>query len=163
LLAPAVTGEHRQEDVVKNIMVATDGSEAAGEALDTAIELARQMGAKLQVLSVRPPRVHGRAGSGPAITEIEELHGSDHIADAAVQRARAAGVEATRHVSHGPVADRIVEAATELEVDLLVVGSTGMGALRGALVGSVSHALVGRSPVPLMVVHRAKVPVAVES
>ena len=148
---------------MKNIMVATDGSDAAAEALDTAIELSRQMGATLQVLAVRPPRVHGRAGSGPPMTEVEELHGSEHIADAAVQRARAVGVDATRHVSHGPVADCIVQAATELDVDLLVVGSRGVGALHGALIGSVSHALVGRSPVPLMVVHRAEVPAVVES
>ncbi len=66
LAAPALNAGHREEDVVKNIMVATDGSESAAEAVDAAIELARQMGAKLQVLAVRPPRVHGRAGSGPA-------------------------------------------------------------------------------------------------
>jgi nucleotide-binding universal stress UspA family protein len=100
---------HPEEDVVKNIMVATDGSESAAEALDAAIELARQMGAKLHVLAVRPPRVSGHAGASPPMTEIEEIHGSQHIADAAVERARAV-VDATGHVSHGPVADCIVRA-----------------------------------------------------
>lgn len=147
---------------MKNIMVATDGSESAAAAVDAAIELARQMGAKLHVLAVRPQRVYGHAGAGPAITEIEEIHGSEHIADAAVERARAVGVDATGHVSHGPVADCIVQAATELDVDLLIVGSRGMGAVHGALVGSVSHALVSRSPAPLMIVRHAAVPAAVE-
>jgi nucleotide-binding universal stress UspA family protein len=148
---------------MKNIMVAVDGSDSAAEALDTAIELANQVGAKLQVLSVRPPLVHGRAGSGPAMTEVEELHGDEHIADAAVQRARAAGVDATPHVSHGPVAECIVQVATELGVELLVVGSRGMGTVHGTLVGSVSHALVSQSPVPLMVVRHTAVPAAVKS
>ena len=71
---------------MKKIMVATDGSESAAAAEDAAIELAQQMGAKLHVLAVRPPVVHGRAGSGPAMTEIEELHGSDHIAEEAARR-----------------------------------------------------------------------------
>ena len=93
---------------MKNILVATDGSESAAEAVDAAIELARQMDAKLQVLAVRPPHVPGHAGASPPMTEIEEIHGSEHVADAAVQRARAAGVDAAPHVDHGPVAERIV-------------------------------------------------------
>ena len=112
---------------MKDIMVATDGSESAAEALDAAIELARQMGAKLHVLAVRPQRVYGHAGAGPAITEIEEIHGSEHIADAAVEHARAAGVDAAPHVDNGPVADRIAQVATELDADLVIVGSRGSG------------------------------------
>ena len=157
---------------MKNIMVATDGSESAVAAVDAAIELAQQMGAKLHVLAVRPPVVHGRAGSGPAMTEIEELHGSDHIAEEAARRARASGVEAVPHASHGStaegivpatVAERIVQVAAELGADLIVVGSRGMGAIHGALVGSVSHALVSRSPVPVMIVRHTAVPAAVQS
>jgi nucleotide-binding universal stress UspA family protein len=148
---------------MKNILVATDGSESAADAVDAAIELAQQMGAKLQVLAVRPPLLHGRAGSGPAMTEIEELHGSEHIADAAVQRARAAGVESAPHVNHGPVAECIVQVATEVGAELLVVGSRGMGAVHGALVGSVSHALVSRSPIPVMIVRHRAVAAAVKS
>jgi nucleotide-binding universal stress UspA family protein len=148
---------------VKNIMVATDGSESAAAALDAAIELARQMRAKLHVLAVRPPRVLGHAGASPPMTEIEEIHGSQHIADAAVQQARAAGVDAAPHVDTGPVADRIAHVATELDADLVIVGSRGVGALHGALVGSVSHALVSRSPAPLMIVRHTAVPATVES
>lgn len=148
---------------MKNILVATDGSESAAEAVDAAIELAQQLDAKLEVLAVRPPLLHGRAGSGPAMTEIEEKHGSEHIADAAVQRARAAGVEATPYVNHGPVAECIVQVAKEVGAELLVVGSRGMGAVHGALVGSVSHALVSRSPIPVMIVRHTPVAAAIKS
>ena len=133
---------------MKNILIATDGSEPANQALQTAIELAKQTGAALHVISVRPPRLAGRAGAGEPILEVEELHGPEHIADAAAQVARAAGVEATPHAAHGDVVDCIASAATTVGADLLVVGSRGLGPISSAVLGSVSHALVRKSPVP---------------
>jgi nucleotide-binding universal stress UspA family protein len=142
---------------MKTILIATDGSEPAGQALDVAIDLARQTGATLQVLSVRPQRPAGRAGAGPAILEVEELDGPEHIAEAAALRAREVGVAATPHSGHGDVVNVISDAATSLHADLLVVGSRGHGALSGAVLGSVSHALVSRSPVPVTIVRQAAV------
>ena len=49
---------------MKTILIATDGSESAGQALEVAIDLARQTGAALEVLSVRPMRAAGRGGAG---------------------------------------------------------------------------------------------------
>ena len=100
---------------MKTILIATDGSEPAGQALDVAIDLARQTGATLQVLSVRPQRPAGRAGAGPAILEVEELDGPEHIAEAAALRAREAGVVATPHAGHGDVVNVISDAATSLK------------------------------------------------
>ena len=137
---------------MQNILIATDGSEAAAGALEVAIELARDTGSKLQVLSVRPPVPGGRAGAGPAILEVEERDGAQHISDAAALHARDAGIDATAHVAHGDVVDSIASAATTLGADLVVVGSRGHGSLSGAVLGSVSHALVSRSPVPLTIV-----------
>ena len=142
---------------MKTILIATDGSEPASQALDVAIDLARETGAALEVLSVRPQRVAGRGGAGPAILEIEELDGPEHIADAAAQQARDAGVDATPHAAHGDIVDCIATAATTLGAELLVVGSRGMGPLSGAVLGSVSHALVRRSPVPVTIVRHAAV------
>jgi nucleotide-binding universal stress UspA family protein len=148
---------------VKNILIATDGSEAASDALDVAVDLARQTGAALHVLSVRPQRAPGRGGVGPAILEVEELDGPEHIAEAAAARAREAGVPATAHPAHGDVVTCIADAATSLGADLLVVGSRGHGPLSGAVLGSVSHALVSRSPVPVTIVRHAVVHAASSS
>jgi nucleotide-binding universal stress UspA family protein len=142
---------------MKNIMIATDGSEPAAEALEVAIDLARETGATLHVLSVRPPRAVGRGGAGPALVEVEELHGPDHIAEAAAEHAREAGIVAVPHSAHGDVVTSIAEAATAFNAELLVVGSRGMGSLSGAVLGSVSHALVRRSPVPVTIVRHAAV------
>jgi nucleotide-binding universal stress UspA family protein len=148
---------------MENILIATDGSEPANQALEVAIELAKETGAALHVLSVRPARVAGRGGAGPPILEVEELHGAEHIADAAAQVARDAGVEATPHAAQGDVVDCVASAATQLGADLLVVGSRGLGSLSGAVLGSVSHALIRKSPVPVTVVRHAVVPAAAGS
>jgi nucleotide-binding universal stress UspA family protein len=142
---------------MKTILIATDGSESAAQALDVAIDLARETGAALQVLSVRPQRVAGRGGAGPAVLEVEEFEGAQHIAEAAALRAREAGIVTTPHVAHGDVVSSIVEAAITLGAEVLVVGSRGHGSLSGAVLGSVSHALVSRSPVPVTIVRQAAV------
>ena len=140
---------------MKTIMIATDGSEHAGDALDVAIDLAKGAGAKLEVLSVRPQRPAGRAGAGPAVLEVEEPDGAQHIAESGVTTAKAAGVDATAHTAHGDVVDCIVDASRVVDAQLLVVGTRGHGPISGALLGSVSHALIKRSQVPVTVVGHA--------
>jgi nucleotide-binding universal stress UspA family protein len=144
-----------EEDSVKTILIATDGSQPAQEALDVAIELARDTGATLQILSVRPQRTSGR-GAAPVL-EVEHFEGPQHIANAAAEHAREAGVDAVPHAAHGDVVTCIADAAVTLEADLLVVGSRGLGSLQGAMLGSVSHALVHRSSVPVTIVREAHV------
>jgi nucleotide-binding universal stress UspA family protein len=145
---------------MNNILIATDGSESADQALEVAIDLASEMGAKLQVLSVRPPLPVGHTGPSPAVLDVEEEHGSERIASAAADRAQAAGVDATPHVARGDVVDNIVSAVGDLGADLLIVGSRGHRAIAGVMLGSVSHALIRQSPVPVTIVRKAAVPAA---
>jgi nucleotide-binding universal stress UspA family protein len=138
---------------MKTIMFATDGSDQAAGALNVAIELAKDVGAKLEVLSVQPPLPVGRgAGGGPRVLEVEQKHGSEHIAEAAVAAAAAVGVNATAHTAHGDVVDCICAASETLNADLVVIGSRGHGPVTGALLGSVSHALIKRSQIPVTIV-----------
>ena len=136
---------------MKLIVHATDGSREAAAALEMAIDLARDAGAKLAVVAVHtiPP---GGKGLAPPVTEVEHQHGAEHVAEAATATARAAGLEAQSYVSAGDPAKEIARLANELKADLIVVGSRGFGAVHGALVGSVSRALITRSSVPVTVV-----------
>jgi nucleotide-binding universal stress UspA family protein len=137
---------------MKIIMLATDGSDSASEALDFAVELCQETGAELAVVAVKPRIAAGRGGIGPAVLEIEGQEGAEHIAQAACQAAAGSGVVATPHVTHGDPSEEIAAAAVALNADLIVVGSRGLGAIAGALMGSVSRGLVRTSKIPVTVV-----------
>jgi nucleotide-binding universal stress UspA family protein len=91
---------------MKRILLATDGSAPAVEALEFAIEDDEETG---------------------------------RIARAAAERARAAGIRAEPLTAYGQPAAEIARVAKERSADLIVAGSHGLGAIRGALLGS-SHA-----------------------
>ncbi len=140
--------------VMKLIVHGTDGSPEAAEALDMAIDLAKDSGAKLAVVAVHT-LPHGGKGLAPPITEVEHQHGAEHLAEAAAATANSAGVDTKPYVATGDPAKEITRLADELGADLIVVGSRGFGAVRGALVGSVSRGVMTRSKIPVTVVtHR---------
>jgi nucleotide-binding universal stress UspA family protein len=141
---------------METILLATDGSEAGTQALHLAIELASATHATLEILSVHPRRGGGRIGTGAPVLDIEEFDRTDQIARAAAERARAAGVDARSHAAHGDVVACVIDAVEEFRANLLVIGSRGLGAVSGAMLGSVSQALVRRSPVPVTIVRHAK-------
>ena len=64
---------------MKTILIATDGSAPAGQALDVAIDIARQTGATLEVLSVRPPVVAGRPEPAPRSSRSRSSRRRAHL------------------------------------------------------------------------------------
>ena len=67
-------------------------------------------------------------------------------------RMRKAGVDTTALLVHGATVETILKEASELEVDMIVVGSHGRGAMYQLLVGSVSEAVLHKSIFPVLVV-----------
>jgi nucleotide-binding universal stress UspA family protein len=61
-------------------------------------------------------------------------------------------VEAEEEILEGSAADRVVELARDRNAPLIVVGSRGLGAVAGALLGSVSSAIIHRADRPVLVV-----------
>jgi nucleotide-binding universal stress UspA family protein len=142
---------------MKHILVATDGSPSAEEAVEVGLELAKEQGADVTFVHVTAPdEVRGGRGGAHALTHREGVEESETPLTAAGKAADAAGVSyALEHFS-GETVETISAFADTKDVDLIVVGNRGRGAVTSALLGSVSHGLVQKASRPVLVVKTAK-------
>jgi nucleotide-binding universal stress UspA family protein len=139
---------------MKQILVATDGSENGRNALEEAIELAAAAGARLTIVYVRhaPPPVLGEPFYQRSLSA--ELRHANETMAIATGLAHTAGVEAEAEVLEGDPAKRILEVARLRDTDLIVVGSRGLGTVAGALLGSVSREVLHHADRPVLVATR---------
>jgi nucleotide-binding universal stress UspA family protein len=139
---------------MKQILVATDGSENARYAVDQALELARACHAKLVVAYVRhaPLPVLGEPVYQRSLSR--ELRQAQEATTVAADLAHQAGIEAEVELLEGNAGGRILELARIRDVDLVVVGSRGLGTVAGALLGSVSREVVHHADRPVLVATR---------
>ena len=133
------------------ILLATDGSPASEPASEQAIDLATQVRARLLVVSVLSTA--SRPSEAPADPAVADSRDSlTTKAQAIVQRAKAAGADATFLVWEGDPGEAIVAAADAENADLIVVGSHGRSGVSRFLIGSVSDYVVRHAHCPVMVV-----------
>lgn len=136
------------------MLVATDGSEEAELALQTAVTLAKSAASELHVIHVLPvdEGIPYPAEVLKREAEETEQQARDFL-NRQVQRVRDEGlVAAESYYRKGRPANEIVKLSEELGVDLVVVGSRGLGGIRRALMGSVSDSVVRYAPCPVMTV-----------
>jgi len=138
---------------MRRIVIATDGSPGAWPAVEEGIELAAETGAEVVFVSARPPipLVGDPYYQRTLSRQLARCRGA---LDAALAAAERAGVPAESELVEGAAADVILDVARAHEADLVVVGSRGHRPLTELVLGSVSRAVVERSPVPVMVVRR---------
>jgi len=138
----------------KHILVALDASECSEQALPTAIEIARKFEADLFVLHVAE-HDRGRA----AAYSIESPAEATRLVGDAVQTARKAGISANGELvdkAAGHAAQAIQEAAAARDIDLIVMGSRGLSDGLGFLVGSVTHKVMQKVGIPVLVTRGGK-------
>ena len=115
------------------------------------MDLARDLHASLLIVSVIESGSGQRAG--PRVQRMDQLRASRELAaQAVVVRGREAGVLATFLVWEGEPGPAIVEAAVAEQVDMIVVGSHGRGAVGRLLLGSVSDHVIRNATAPVLVV-----------
>lgn len=139
----------------KNILVPTDLSEGAEEALDYACELAATFGATIHLVNVISIPALGvpELGVAMASSVIDSV-----IADnkaALEDLARKKCVRATigqQLLRTGDARDVIINAAKELGVDLIVMGTHGRRGVSRALLGSVTETVVRSAPCPVLTI-----------
>lgn len=137
-----------------SILVAIDDSSHAQNALERAIEIAGGSGAWLTLMHVIEP-IRTSPMASPYVAGLMAPE-SDEFAEELLQRAAAQvpeGIPVHLITRRGHAADEIVRRIEAAGHDLVLIGSRGYGPVRSALLGSVSRAVVHRSPVPVVVVH----------
>ena len=143
----------------QRIMVPVDGSEGAKNALQIAIGLQKLCDGELIVLTVY--RHHSLLEASMSMVRPEEPEIPDdtlreyatQIAESAKAFAIENGSKAVRvFVKVGQPARTIVGFAKDRKVDLIVLGSRGLGDLDGYLLGSVSHKVTSLADCPVLVV-----------
>jgi nucleotide-binding universal stress UspA family protein len=141
-----------------SIVVGTDGSETATKAVRQAADLARAVGAKLELVSAYEPvpaqRLSDERRQAPedlqwAINPREDV---DATLEAAAAVAREAGVEVNVYARQGDPADAILDVAEEREADLIVVGNKGMTGAKRFLLGSVPNKVSHHAPCSVLII-----------
>lgn len=146
------------------IVVGTDGSTSGSYAVDKAVELAALSGAELHVV-VALERLLGEDVAHMSATLPSEFrdgfdpHAARHETLAeAVAAARLAGVTAHGHDFREHPADAILDIADEVDADLIVVGSRGLGVTKRFFLGSVSTRLAHHAHRSVLITHENELP-----
>lgn len=136
---------------MKSILIATDGSAGALAAVAMGAELARDLGGTASVVYVRP--AIGALGDPFYQRKLtEQMEEAEAGLEAARAEAGKLGVSVETDILEGDAADTIVEIARLRGADVIAVGSRGLGAVTGALLGSVSSEVVHKADRPVLVV-----------
>jgi universal stress protein A len=139
----------------KHILVPTDLSEGAEEALDYACELARQFGATVHLLHVIGIPTLGVPELGVALTStvIDSLVRDNQAAlEQLADRKRTLATFGQVLLRTGDARDLINQTAKELGADLIVMGTHGRRGVSRALLGSVTETVVRTAPCPVLTV-----------
>jgi nucleotide-binding universal stress UspA family protein len=139
---------------MRTILIATDGSVEAREAVTYGLALAAEQDATAVLLQVIPPIDWTALDRGAVIRPIpEEIERRRGIAlEEAAMLADEHGVRVKFEVVAGVPADEIVTYADNHDVDVIVLGSRGRGSVASALLGSVSQAVLHDAHRPVLVV-----------
>lgn len=143
------------------ILLATDGSEDAELALETAVDLTNNTSSELHVITVGGeyhPTIETSAQPELLEETLRELErGAKEILERPVNKIEEAGGKVTQHhLRMGNPAEAIVGQADEMNAGLIVVGSRGLGGIRRALMGSVSDSVARHAHCPVLVVREKK-------
>ena len=142
----------------KRIVVGTDGSDTAAEAVRQAIDLAKLSDATLNIVSAFQPvprrRTQAESEGAPADIqyEIGPREDVNLVLDAAAGKARGEGIEVQTHPVEADPADAILNIAERVDADLIVVGNKGMTGARRYLLGSVPNNVSHHAPCSVIIV-----------
>ena len=141
-----------------SMVVGTDGSDTAKEAVRQAADLAGRIGAKIHLVSAYEPvpeaRLREEREGAPGDMEwmINPREDVSSTLEEGAQSIRDDGVEVIVHAREGDPADAILDVAEEQGADLIVVGNKGMTGAKRFLLGSVPNKVSHHAPCSVMII-----------
>ena len=156
--------------MARSIVVGTDGSEPAEEAVRQATDLASSEGARLHLVTAyHDPQIlrerttiwtndpkgvidSGRTEGGAQTETVNLREVAESVLKRAARDALSKGVEVETHAREGHPAEVIIQVANQEKADLIVVGSRGLTGIKRYLLGSVSSKVSEHAPCSVMIV-----------
>jgi nucleotide-binding universal stress UspA family protein len=136
---------------IKKMLVAYDGSVGSKKALSWAVGLAGKLQSSIMVVTVvKPPEFSS------SVDEVDECFADGYnrcqpLLEKAIVFGKEQGVDLQTKVLYGHPAESLVRYATDNKVDLIVMGTRGMGGFESLIIGSVAQKVVAYSDVPVTI------------
>ena len=138
------------------LLVAVDLSESTQTIVKKVEEFTKEISVKVWILHNAVPEpdiVEFRVDPIAARENLAKKFHNEHCQIQEIaERMRQAGLDATALLVHGATVETILKEASDLDVDMIVVGSHGRGAMYQLLVGSVSEGILHKSRIPILVI-----------
>ncbi len=125
--------------MIKKILAATDASPASENAVDYALYLAKELGAKLFLIYVAELK--------------EQMNACDLFLSGIKKKAAERGIECDIICAEGLAAPTILKVSEEKKIDLIVMGSHGRSTLGLIILGSVAYSVMQKSKIPVLIAH----------
>ena len=122
---------------IKKILVPVDGSVSGCKAVDEAIYLAKKCNAKMDFVYVA--------------SDINKDIPS-HLVFDRIWTKLPENIEAQKHIETGLIPKAILKVAEAEKSDMIIMGSRGLGIIKGAILGSVSQKVVEEAKIPVMII-----------
>ncbi len=144
-----------QPSSVPVVLAATDFSATADAALDWAVELARQQGARVELIHAVtvPPSMPGFTPSTGLDFEADLRRGAETRLAETASRLREKGAEVAAFLAPGTPSQVIVDRAEKVSAKAIVIGTRGLTGLRHLLLGSTTQRVVHGARCPVLTVH----------
>ena len=149
--------------MISKILVPIDGSKVSQNAATYAVELAKQTGASLTLLSVIDKRflIEQAVSASASPTHLRESvedylkQSAQSATDAIAKLCKRNRIQFKAAIRTGHPVEEIVSEATKSKVDLVVMGSHGKSALKAAVLGSVTYGVMHKdTKIPVLIVRR---------
>jgi nucleotide-binding universal stress UspA family protein len=148
------------------ILLPVDGSDASLDAVHQALRMIRDgLRASLVLANVQEPATlyEMLLAHDPEVIDQVSAKAGLHLLEPARELVRQAGVEHEIEVAAGDPAHTLIDILENFGCDMVVMGARGLGTLRSALLGSVSHEVLHAAQVPVLIVKKALPPDTPES